>query len=156
MEPAASRRLAPAIVYDFRGDGHLTQSDPTDHALATIASLLDRPDSDRGPEKPAGDDTAATLVPADADGYSKLGPGPMVSIRFKWTVRHGENEDYFVDETIGENSIAIASGPMSREAAIRLVDDREREAHQRFEELKSEMSSREAATDLERNSSDEL
>jgi hypothetical protein len=134
----------------------LTQSDPTDHALAAIASMLDRPEDDRAPEKPAGDDTAATLVPADADGYSKLGPGPMAEIRFKWTVRHGENEDYFVDETIGENSIAIASGPMSREAAIRLVDDREREARQRFEELKHEMSSRERTPDLAHNSGDDL
>jgi len=118
--------------------------------------MLDQPEDQRAPKNSAVEDTSATLVPADADGYSKLGPGPMTAIRFKWTVRHGENEDYFVDETIGENSIALASGPMSREAAIRLVDDRERETRQRFEEIKNEMSGRMESADLAHDSSDEL
>ena len=41
--------------------------------------------------------------PIEAHGYSRIGPGPMAAIRFKWTVRL-DNGDYYVDETIGENS----------------------------------------------------
>ena len=48
----------------------------------------------------------------------------MAAIRFKWTVRL-DNGDYYVDETIGENSAPVVAGPMSREAAIQMVDDRE-------------------------------
>ncbi len=57
----------------------------------------------------------------------------MAAIRFKWTVRREADGDYYVDETIGENSAPIVSGPMSRDAAVKLVDDRESEARQRFE-----------------------
>ena len=53
----------------------------------------------------------------------------MEAIRFKWTVRHEDNGHYFVDETIGDNSRPITSGPMSAESAIRFVDgQRERGA----------------------------
>ena len=62
----------------------------------------------------------------------------MASIRFKWTVRL-DNGDYYVDETIGENSVPVVNGPMSREAAIQMVNDRESDARRRFEQLKSEM-----------------
>ena len=62
----------------------------------------------------------------------------MASIRFKWTVRL-ENGEYYVDETIGENSTPVVNGPMSREAAIQMVNDRESDARRRFEQLKSEM-----------------
>ena len=78
----------------------------------------------------------------------------MASIRFKWTVRL-ENGDYYVDETIGENSAPIVSGPMSREAAIQMVDDRERDARRRFEQLKSEMTGGGAAANLVRKDSGE-
>jgi hypothetical protein len=78
----------------------------------------------------------------------------MASIRFKWTVRL-ENGDYYVDETIGENSAPIVSGPMSREAAIEMVDDRESDARRRFEQLNSEMSGRGAAANLVRKDSSE-
>jgi len=149
----------------------LAHVDPTDHALATIASILDMPESRRQPEKataaeqrpavppPIPTATAATTTttisaptsapapvpaPIEAHGYTKHGPGPMVAIRFKWTVRL-ENGDYYVDETIGEKSTSMASGPMSREAAIQMVDDRESDARRRFEQLKSEMSVRGAA-----------
>jgi hypothetical protein len=63
----------------------------------------------------------------------------MAAIRFKWTVRRAENGEYYVDETIGENSAPVVSGPMSGEAAVAFVDDRESEARQRFEALKREM-----------------
>lgn len=133
----------------------MAQSDPTDHALAAIASILDQPEGRREPEKAAVAERKPVApppipvapTPIEAHGYSKHGPGPMVSIRFKWTVRL-ENGDYYVDETIGENSAPIVSGPMSREAAIQMVDDRESDARRRFEQLKSEMSGHGAAANL--------
>jgi hypothetical protein len=117
----------------------LSQSDPTDHALAAIASILDQPESPHEPEKSAMEEASAILAPVPGDGYSKTGPGPMVAIRFKWTARRDDSGDYYVDETIGENSRPISSGPMSKDAAIQFVDDRAREAQRRFEQLKSEM-----------------
>jgi hypothetical protein len=119
-------------------------SDPTDNALATIASILE-PER-RQPEKPATPEPKAAVPPPlpnaappiEAHGYSKLGPGPMPAIRFKWTVRL-DNGSYYVDETIGETSAPVVSGPMSGEEAIAMVDERETEARRRFEQLKSEM-----------------
>ena len=86
-------------------------------------------------------------------GYSKVGPGPMAAIRFKWTVREAGG-DYYVDETIGE-SIPIVTGPMTQDAAIRFVDDHEAAARHRFELLKSEMAGRTAAANLVRKDSGE-
>ena len=128
------------------------QSDPTDHALATIASILDPQAARRGSEQAAAADPKpappppipAAPPPLEAHGYTKFGPGPMAAIRFKWTVRL-DNGAYYVDETIGENSTPIVSGPMSREAAIQMVDDREGEARRRFEQLRSEMAGLAAA-----------
>lgn len=123
----------------------LSQSDPTDHALAAIASILEHPQSHREAEKTGVEDRPVSLAPQEADGYFKVGPGPMAAIRFKWTVRRADDDAYYVDETIGENSVPAVSGPMSRDAAVKLVDDREYEARRRFEELKSEMAGRSAA-----------
>jgi hypothetical protein len=157
----------------------LSQNDPTDHALAAIASILDNsesrrdpethrePEADREPEVHAQPEAHSQLealvveekplVPemAEADGYSKIGPGPIAAIRFKWTVRHHADDDYYVDETIGENSTPIATGPMSRDAAVRLVDDREYEAQRKFDQLRSEMSGRAMAASLTRHDSGE-
>lgn len=72
----------------------------------------------------------------------------MEAIRFKWTVRREADDRYFVDETIGDNSRAITSGPMSADAAIRFVDDQASEARQRFEALRNEMAGRAAAADV--------
>ncbi len=69
----------------------------------------------------------------------------MEAIRFKWTVRRQDDDSYYVDETIGENSRPIVSGPMSADAAIRLVDDREYEARRRYEAIKAEMTGRSTA-----------
>jgi hypothetical protein len=132
----------------------VNQSDPTDNALAAIASILDSSEIHRDPEKPVVDETPAAPPPVEADGYSKVGPGPMAAIRFKWTVRE-DRGDYYVDETIGEYSAPIVSGPMTKDAAIRLVDDREAEARHRFELLKSEMAGRSAVANLVRKDSGE-
>jgi hypothetical protein len=130
----------------------VAQSDPTDHALAAIASILDRVETSRESQKPAATEQRPAPPPIahppiEAHGYCKTGPGPMAAIRFKWTVRL-DNGDYYVDETIGENSSPLVTGPLDRDAAIQLVDYRESEARRRFEQLKSEMSGRGAADNL--------
>jgi hypothetical protein len=151
----------------------LTQSDPTDDALATIASLFEPPEVHREAAKPATAGKQATVDrhaavdrhataerlvipnPVDVDGYSKTGPGPIAAIRFKWTVRSTENGDYYVEETIGPNSAPLVNGPMAREAAIMLVDEREREAKLRFDQLRNEMTGRAAAAGMARKSAGE-
>lgn len=177
----------------------MNQNDPTDNALAAIASILDQPPViPRERERPAAEsapvappplpppsleeyytppplevapapDVAPALEvappletsprlerspPVEAHGYSKIGPGPMAAIRFKWTVREDQG-DYYVDETIGENSTPQVTGPMGREAAVQLVDDREAAARRRFEQLKAEMAGRTAAANLVRRDSGE-
>ncbi len=117
----------------------MSQSDPTDHALAAIASILDYPEFQRKPETPEVDEKPIAPALIEADGYTKVGPGPMEAIRFRWTVRRDDHDDYYLDETIGDTSRPIVSGPFTGDAAIRFVDDRESDSRQRFELLKSEM-----------------
>jgi hypothetical protein len=137
------------------GANTLSQSDPTDHALAAIASILDQPEAHTEPEKTAEPPVVADEFPAE--GYSKTGPGPMAALRFKWTARCDDHGDYYVDETVGDNSRPITSGPMSKEAAIQFVDDRASEARQRFEQIKDEMSGENSAVaNLARKISGEL
>ena len=136
----------------------MASSDPTDHALAAIASIRENADDDAALQ-PQGDAEKHAIAviedkplapeqPDDGDSYFKVGPGPMASIRFKWSVRRGENDDYFVDETIGENSAPITSGPMSHEAAVKMVDDREADARRRFDDLRNEMAGRSAIANV--------
>ena len=140
----------------------MAQSDPTDHALAAIASILDSVETSRESQKPAVTEQRPVAPPPipvahppiEAHGYSRIGPGPMAAIRFKWTVRE-EHGDHYVDETIGENSAPIVIGPMSKDAAVQLVDDREAAARHRFEQLKNEMTGRAAAANLVRRDSGE-
>ena len=134
----------------------MSKGDPTDHALATIASILDHPETQRAPEKAAVEEKSDTAAPLEADGYFKVGPGPMPEIRFKWTVRRAKNDEYYVDETIGENSKPVVSGPLTREAAIQFVDEHEREARRRFEQLKGEMAVRAATMNIPRRDGGEL
>jgi hypothetical protein len=133
------------------GGGNLTQSDPTDNALAAIASILDHPETHREPEKPAVEDTSIAPERGAADGYSRVGPGPITAIRFRWTARRADDGGYYVDETIGEGFAPVVAGPMSADAAVKFVDDRESEARQRFQALRSEMTGRGAAANLVRN-----
>jgi len=181
----------------------VSQGDPTDNALAAIASILDQPETRREPVKPAAEgkppvtppplppsaETAAPVeaaapapgaapapvqppapieahppieaqrpvehhAPIEAHGYSRVGPGPMAAIRFRWTVRL-DNGEYYVDETIGENSTPVVSGPMSRDAAVQMVHHREADARRRFDQLKSEMTGRGAAANPVRKDSGE-
>jgi hypothetical protein len=158
----------------------VSQGDPTDNALAAIASILDQPETRREPERPVVEERPASPpplpieaqapveaqasvqphapvdahAPIEAHGFSRVGPGPMAAIRFRWTVRLDGGE-YYVDETIGENSSPIVNGPMSRDAAVQMVHDREADARRRFEQLKSEMTGRGAAANLVRKDSGE-
>jgi hypothetical protein len=146
---AAGRFFAGRVLF---GGWILTQGDPTDHALAAIASILDNPESPPQPEKFAAEEIPLAPERNAADGYQKVGPGPMVEIRFKWTVRRADDGAHFVDETIGENSTSVVTtGPMSGDSAVKFVDDREREARQRYEALRAEMVGRSAAANLVRN-----
>lgn len=139
----------------------MSQSDPTDNVLAAIASILDQPESHREPEKaaPAAEPEQTPAPPPlpiiDGAGYSRTGPGPIAAIRFKWTVREDDGA-YYVDETIGETATPVVSGPMTREAAIQLVDQREGEARSRFDQIKSEMTGRSAVANLVRKDSGEM
>jgi hypothetical protein len=116
----------------------------TDYALATIASILAPPEAARGKTKPAPTQNpvdagkSVAPVPFEAAGYSKTGPGPMAAIRIRWTVRHGD-DGYYVDETIGAGSVPVVNGPMSGDAAMSFVDARAREAQERFDALRNEM-----------------
>ena len=133
----------------------MSPDDPTDHALAAIASIRDQPEAHREPDTAAVAERPIDREPIEADGYSKTGPGPMAAIRFKWSVRRGGNGEYYVDETIGENSAPVVSGPLTKNAAIALVDERENEARRRFELLKSEMTERAATANLVRKDGSE-
>jgi len=132
----------------------LNQSDPTDSALAAIASILDETHAPAEPDKVPAEEVPVAQPTVEANGYSKVGPGPMAAIRFKWTVREADSQ-YYVDETIGENSMPIVNGPMDAEAAIKFVDARESQARQRFEDLRNEMAGRSAAALLVRRHSSE-
>lgn len=159
----------------------MSEIDPTDHALATIASILEHPEpvlvvrqteteivvagerehiaSDEPPvvdehrvvdEHPMVEEQPLVPEHTDADGYSKVGPGPMVAIRLKWTVHRGDDGQYYVHETIGEQSVPVVSGPMTSEAAVHFVDAQEDEAQRRFELLRSEIAGRSSLADYER------
>ncbi|OAF12056.1 hypothetical protein [Bradyrhizobium neotropicale] len=146
----------------------MSEIDPTDHALATIASILEdsepsptrevaQPATDEHPptdaaadEHPVVDEQPLVPEPTDTEGYSKVGPGPMVAIRLKWTVHRGEDGQFYVHETIGEQSAPVISGPMTSEAAVRFVDEHEDEAHRRFEALRSEIAGRSSVAEFER------
>ena len=155
----------------------MSEIDPTDHALATIASILEHTEpvlvvrdteTETETETVAAEEYAVAdehhasdehpvveeqpLVPdhTDADGYSKVGPGPMVAIRLKWAVHRGDDGQYYVHETIGEQSVPVVSGPMTSEAAVHFVDEHQDEAHRRFELLRSEIAGRSSLADYER------
>jgi hypothetical protein len=150
------------------GDAFLNQNDPTDHALAAIASILDHPAENLSPRTesaapPPADEPAhaaepveveepAPIIPTepeaiDVDHYVKLGPGPLEAIRLRWAARCDDEGRYFVDETIGSNSRPLSNGPMPKDDVIGFIDARAREAQQRFDALKSQMTLRPRDTD---------
>jgi hypothetical protein len=117
---------------------------PEAQVLATEVSEAPPPEAQVTSEPyasapPAAEPPQPPSPPANLDGYVKYGPGPLDAIRFKWTARPAGDGTYFVDETIGNSSRPMTSGPMPKEDAISFIDGRERDARRRFEALKSEM-----------------
>ncbi len=127
----------------------MSKSDPTDHALAAIASILDHPENQPSADRNAVEGKPDTGL-TEANGYHRVGPGPLAAIRFKWMVRRGDDNEYYVDETVGDHARPVVAGPMSPAEAIRLVDARESEARLRYEALRSEMNGRRSGTDFPR------
>jgi hypothetical protein len=74
-----------------------------------------------------------------SEGYTRTGPGPIASIRTRWTARPVGSITFVVDEVMGENGTPVTSRPMSREAAIKLIDERAQAAHERYALLRSDL-----------------
>lgn len=156
----------------------MTQNDPTDRALVAITGILHSKKSSQAVAEPAAGDETVTVAaervtvtveqesfiaatdapttvpdpnvkPAEIDGYTRLGPGPLDAIRFRWTARRAEDGRYFVDETIGMNSRPMSSGPMPRDQVIAFIDARESAARERFQTLKRQMTLSRQAPDTE-------
>ena len=136
----------------------MAQDDPTDHALAAIASILDSGDKrdSKAEVKPTPQEAPVEAPPVapeppapeiDVDSYFKLGPGPLDAIRFRWAARRGDDGQYYVDETIGQNSRPLVLGPMPRHEVVGFIDAREANARRRFDALKSEMTFSKRAPD---------
>src|SRR5204863_9476830 len=97
----ANRRGNGDTDPEFRSGGLIVGSrDPTDHALAAIASIRDNADDETAlqPQSEAEKQAIAViedklLAPEqpDGDSYFKVGPGPIATIRFKWSERRGES-----------------------------------------------------------------
>ncbi|CAN5521796.1 hypothetical protein BH11PSE4_BH11PSE4_11280 [soil metagenome] len=142
----------------------MTQSDPTDDALAAIASLLDRPVENLSPKVEAKVEAEAEAAPSevgttktdappsaspdmvpiagpeiDVEHYERFGPGPLDAIRFRWKARRDDFGNYYVDETIGPHSRPLTTGPMPKTEVVGFIDARAREAEQRFNALKTDM-----------------
>lgn len=77
--------------------------------------------------------------PNELDGFAGMGPGPFASLRIQWTARATGDGRYVVEETIGENSAPITSDPMTADAARRFIETKQREALERYEQLRLAM-----------------
>ena len=107
--------------------------------------LSEQVSAEQAQDEPAASEPAAVAAPMvpmsdeEIDGYSRSGPGPLDSLRFKWTARRDEDGAFYVDETIGFASRPISTGPLPREQVIAFIDQRARQAQERFDALRSEM-----------------
>lgn len=137
----------------------MSPSDPTDDALAAIASILDHPaetlavktdDTSLSPTETTPDErtSATSTAPAavlpmpeqiNVDNYVKIGPGPLDAIRFRWAARRDGDGQYYVDETIGLNSRPMTTGPIPRRDVIDFINAKASAAQRRFDALRSEM-----------------
>jgi len=141
-EPAASDMSVVAAEDDPASAKAETVTDEVeDDTAAEADSEPAAPDEPEAPVEPVAVEAEAQPEPEvaaepDVDTYHKFGPGPLEELRFKWSARRAEDGRYYVDETIGAKSLPISSGPMPKEAVIAFIDEREREARQRFENLR--------------------
>lgn len=82
--------------------------------------------------------TQPVTAPAD-NAYTRTGPGPIASIRMRWTLRAVGSITFVVDEVMGDSGTPVTSSPMSREAAIKLIDERAQAAHEHYALLRNEL-----------------
>lgn len=129
----------------------MQKKDPTEDVMAAIARIVEHPSARTGAAgqaaQSAGTQALAAMTDDEAQapgahGYSRLGPGPLAALRFKWTARRDAGGDFYVDETIGDYSRPMTSGPMSAEDAIAFVDTQVKDARERFDRLKADISVR--------------
>jgi len=109
-----------------------TETSPVEELSASDSAAPEIGIAEYEPEAPRRSEDAEPM----ADGYMRLGPGPLDAIRFRWTARATGGGSFFVDETIGPKSRAISSGPMSGDDAMAFIDLQVQEAFERFERLK--------------------
>lgn len=82
--------------------------------------------------------TPTAAAPTD-NAYTRTGPGPIAAIRTRWTARPVGSITFVVDEVMGDNGTPVTSRPMSRDAAIKLIDERAQAAHERYALLRNEL-----------------
>lgn len=104
---------------------------PTTGPVATVTVTSTQPVAATPP--------APTDAAPDDNTYTRTGPGPIGAIRMRWTARPVGSITFVVDEVMGENGTPVTSHPMSREAAIKLIDERAQAAHERYALLRSEL-----------------
>jgi len=145
MEFGANSGAPASCVSRISGGRNFEQKRPDDNVLAPLrASSIKRLTIGAGKARLR---KSGRPEMVEAGGYQKVGPAHCRDPFQMDGPREAHNE-YFVDETIGENSAPVVTGPLTGDAAIRFVDDREREARERFEQLKNEMAGRGAAAKL--------
>lgn len=107
--------------------------DPSDPALAAMESIFG------STAQPSLSGPSSVDDPNELDGFARMGPGPFASLRIQWTARAVGDGRYVVEETIGENSAPIASDPMSADAARQFIETKQRDALERYEQLRRAM-----------------
>ncbi len=155
----------------------MSHNDPTDHALAAIASIFEKPEAKPAEGEPAQAHDAefgladrpdpgaakAREIEQDVDGYSRSGPGPLDALRFRWTARRDDDGNYYVDETIGYGSRPISTGPMRQDEVVAYIEQRQHDAQRKFDQLREDMAAGSRGTarpqhgdhDRDRNEADE-
>jgi len=141
-EAAAETEVTDAAEPDadsaepVEADEQQAQSVDTAEQIEAETAQDEQPD-DQTPATPAVSSVA--MSDEEIEGYSRSGPGPLDSLRFKWTARRDEDGAFYVDETIGFASRPISTGPLPRDQVIAFIDERARQAQERFDALRSEM-----------------
>ena len=135
----------------------VAQVDPTDHALAAIASILDMPESRRENLKARGHGATARRRSAHPHGAcTDRGPRlRQASVPARWPRSASSGRCASTMATIMSTRPSArirarsSSGPHVAEAAIQLVDDRESDARRRFEQLRERDDRTRRRSDLE-------
>lgn len=73
------------------------------------------------------------------DGYTHIGPAASGAFRFKWTARLQDDGRFVVDETIGSGTVAVRSRPLSKDAVLPYIDERQRRIQAKVDEVKREL-----------------